>query len=131
MHIYAAWLLKHVASTRTISEGKRSLFMSERCTLTRILHSLGRGFLVPTRSFTSPTPTKLLLGVVRLKVHWKMHKDSSRTRPKRSSPWVITNIGCCVITGLPKPPSNAFRMLPGSSDVLNGLGAVTRREGHW
>ena len=44
---------------------------------------------------------KLLLGEMRLKAHWRMHKDSSRTRPKRSSPWVIINTGCCVITSTP------------------------------
>ena len=52
-------------------------------------------------------PTLLLLGAMRLKARWRMRKNSSRTRPKRCSPWVIINTGCCVITGSPKPRSFA------------------------
>ena len=46
MRICAAWLLKHVAATRSMMYGKPSIFMSGRCSLTPILRSLGRGFLV-------------------------------------------------------------------------------------
>src|SRR6266536_3616309 len=36
-----------------------------------------------------------------------MRKNSSRTRLKPCSPWVIISIGCCVITRLPKPRSGS------------------------
>ncbi len=51
MRICAAWLLKHAATapTPTISQGKPSVFMSGRCSLTPILRLLGRGFLARTR----------------------------------------------------------------------------------
>ena len=107
--------------------------MSARCSLTRILHLLGRGFLVPTRTFTSLTRTKLPLGAMRLKVHWRMHKNSSRTRPKRSSPWVIINTGRYVIMELPKPRSIASVKCyqTAAAKYLEALGQITRREGHW
>ena len=43
--------------TPRCSYGKPSVFMSERCSLTRILRWLGRGFLVRTRFFTLLTLT--------------------------------------------------------------------------
>ena len=53
MRICAAWLLKHAARSRLDDSQRRPwVFMSGRCSLTRILRSLGRGFLVPTRFFT-------------------------------------------------------------------------------
>ena len=54
MRICAAWLLKHAAtsSSSLISYGKPSVFMSGRCSLTRILRLLGRGFLAWTRFST-------------------------------------------------------------------------------
>ena len=50
---------------------------------------------------------QLPLAAMRRKVLWRMRRNSSRTRLKPCSPWVIINIGCCVITGLPKPRSSA------------------------
>ena len=55
MPICAAWLLKHVARLHVpISDGKRSVFMSGRCSLTPILRSPGHGFLVRTRILLLP-----------------------------------------------------------------------------
>ena len=64
-------------------------------------------FLVRMRFFTSACLTLLPLGAMQLKMRWRTRKNSSRTRPKRSSPWVIINFGCCVITGSPKPRSKS------------------------
>ena len=58
MRIFAAWLLRHAttpALSPTIASESHRVFMSGRCSLTRILRSLGRGFLARTRSFTSAT----------------------------------------------------------------------------
>ena len=52
--------------------------------------------------------TPLPLAAMRLKVLWRTRRNSSRTRLKPCLPWVIINIGCCVITGLPKPRSGAL-----------------------
>ena len=54
MRICAAWLLRHAAAcpTLTIFNGRPSVFMSGRCSLTQILRLLGRGFLVRTHNFT-------------------------------------------------------------------------------
>ena len=51
--------------------------------------------------------TLLPLGAMQRNVLWRMRKNWSRTRLKPCSPWVIINIGCWVITGLPKPRSIA------------------------
>ena len=105
------WLLKYAAaspSSLSISCGKPSVFMSVRCSLTPILHSLGRDFLVGMRLFTSaPVATSLSLGGMRLKKRWRTRRNSSRARPKPSSPWVIISITYCVITGLLKPRSDS------------------------
>src|SRR4030095_11051079 len=97
-----AWLLKHAATpqrwTFFFSLLKPPVFMSVRCSWTLILRLLGRGSLVWARLFTSivtPPP----LGEMQRNVLWKMHGDCNRTRLKRCSPWLITNTGCCVITG--------------------------------
>ena len=95
-------------SYSAIFYGKPSVFMSGRCSLTPILRSLGRGFLVGMRFFTSTLAARPLpLAAMRLKVRWRTRRNSSRTRLKPCLPWVIINIGCCVITGLPKPRSSA------------------------
>ena len=94
-------------SSRAMPYEKPSVFMSGRCSLTPILRSLGRDFLVRTRFFTSSlATTPLPLAAMRLKVRWRTRRNSSRTRPKPCSPWVIINIRCCVITGLLKPRSD-------------------------
>ena len=113
--------------------GKPTVLMNRRWSSTPILRWVGRDFLVGTLFFTTAKPaTSLPLGAMRLKVHWILRRNSSRTRPKPCSPWVITNIGCCVIISLPKPPSNAFRKCYQAAAMpLMGLGAVSRREGHW
>ena len=82
--------------------------MSGRCSLTPILRLLGRGFLARTRISTL-TATTLLppLGAMQRNLLWRMRRNWRRTRLKPCSPWVIINIGCCVITGLPKPRSSA------------------------
>ena len=105
MRICAAWLLKHVAASSMLQQRQPSILMSGQCSLTPILRSLGRSFLVCTHIFTLVL-TKLPLVAMRRKVLWTMRRDSSRTRPKPCSPWVIINTGCCVITGLPKPRSS-------------------------
>ena len=133
MRICAAWLLKHVAVTRTISSEKPSVFMSGRWSLTPILHSLGPGSLART-PFSTFTATTLLppLGATQQNVLWRMRRNWSRTRLKLCSPWVGINIGCCLITGLAKTTfKQVSKMLPSSSEVPFALGAVTRREGHW
>ena len=135
MRICAAWLLKHAAapSTLPISYGKPSVFMSGRCSLTPILRLLGRGFLVRTRFFTLTASTTLLpLGAMQRNVLWRMRRNCSRTRLKPCSPWVIINIGCCVITGLPKPRSSASaKCYQAAARCHMALGLVARREGHW
>ena len=89
-------------------DGKPSVFMSGRCSLTPILRSLGRDFLVRHAVlYFVPATTPLPLGAMRLKVRWRTRRNSSRTRPKPCSPWVIISITCCVITGLLKPRSSA------------------------
>ena len=90
------------------TQRKPSAFMSERCSLTRILCWLGRGFLAWTR-LSTPTVTTILplLGATRRNVLWKMRRNWSRTRLKPCLPSVIINTGCCLITGLPKPRSIA------------------------
>ncbi len=133
MPIFAASLLKGAAlPPRSISYRKPSAFMSARWSLTRILHSLGRGFLVPTRSFTSQAPTKLLLGAMRLKAHWRMHRT---LQPNSSETLlalgyyqyrVMRDYGAAKTTF-----KELSKMLPGSSEVRTALGRVTRREGRW
>ena len=89
--------------------GKPSVFMSGRCSLTPILRLLGRGFLAWTHSVTlTATTLPPPLEAMRRNVLWRMRRNWSRTRLKPCSPWVIINIGCCVITGLPKPRSSAL-----------------------
>ena len=111
---------------------KPSVFMSGRCSLTPILHLLGRDFLVPTLFFTFPAWTPLPLGGMRRKELWRMRRNWSRTRRKPCLPWVIINIRCCEITGSLKLRSDLVnKMLPGSSEVPVALGLITQREGHW
>ena len=83
---------------------KATIFMSRRCSLTRILRWLGHDFLARTRSLLCPRGPMPLLGATRLRRLWRMRRNWSRTRPKPCSHWVIINTGCCVITGSPKPP---------------------------
>ena len=72
------------------------------------------------------------LDAMRPKELWSMRRNSSQTRLKPCSPWVITNIGCCAITGLPKRRSrHVSKMLPDSSDVPRALALITRPEGNW
>ena len=52
MPIFAEWLLRQVttpACSLTIAQRKPRVILNERCSLTRILQSLGRGFLARTR----------------------------------------------------------------------------------
>ena len=107
--------------------------MSVRCSLTPILHSLGRDFLVGMRLFTSsPLATSLPLAGMRLKKRWRTRRNSSRTRPKPSSPWVIISITCCVITGLLKPRSgSSAKCCQAAARSHAALALVARREGHW
>ena len=65
-------------------------------------------------------------------VLWRMRRNWSRTRLKLYLPWVIINIGCCVITALPKPHSSAsakYYQAAARSHLPSAL--VARREGHW
>ena len=107
MRICAAWQFKHGSLLcRLIHYGKPLVFSNGRFSLIPILRRLGRSFLVHTRYFTSARTTQPPLAAMRPKELWSMRRNSSRTRPKPSSPWVITNIGCCAITGLPKRRSS-------------------------
>src|SRR6516164_9806305 len=106
--------------------------MSGRCSLIPSLRLLGRDFLVRMRFFTSASSTPLPPVAMQLKVRWRMRKNSSRARPKRSSPWVIINFGCCGDYGLAKTTFKELsKMLPGRSEVPYALGLVTQREGDW
>src|SRR5206468_11284424 len=67
-----------------------------------------RDFLVRMRIFTSAALTGSPLAAMRPKEPWRTRRNCSQTRPKPSSPWVITNIGCCVITDSPKPRSGGL-----------------------
>ena len=120
------------STRRSLTESHR-LFMSGRCSLTPILRSLGRDFLVGMRFFTStPAAIPLPLAAMRLKVRWRTRRNSSRTRPKPCLPWVIINTGCCVITGLPKPRSGtSAKCYQAAARSHTALGLVARREGHW
>ena len=63
---------------------------------------------------------------------WRTRRNSSRTLLKPCSPWVITNIGCCVITGLPKPRSSASAKCYQAAATYQWPSAlIARREGHW
>ena len=106
---YLRGLAFDTRSTYSIDALRKAIsFLSGRCSLTPILHSLGRDFLVGMRLFTSsPVATSLPLGGMRLKERWRTRRNSSRTRPKPCSPWVIISITCCVITGLLKPRSDS------------------------
>ena len=106
--------------------------MSGRSSLTPILRWVGRDFLVRTRFFILLAATPLPLVAMRLKVRWRTRRNSSRTRPKPCLPWVIINIGCCVITGSPKPRLGASaKCYQVAARSQMALGLVTRREGHW
>ena len=109
MRICAAWLLMHVASCRRMLNEKLLVFMSGQCSLTRISRLRGRDFLVPTRLFTLAAWMLLPPGAMRRNELWRMRRSCSQTLPKPCSPWVITNIGCCEITGSPNVcwPSSA------------------------
>src|SRR6266487_402634 len=99
--ICAAWLLKHATNPPTlpISYGKPRLLTSGRCSLIPILRLLGRGFLERTAESTITATTLLAShGARQRNVLWRMRRNWSRTRLKPCSPWVIINIGCCVIT---------------------------------
>ena len=137
MPICAAWLLKHVASyfySLRSHSGKPSIFMSGRCSLTPILRLLGRDFLVRTRFSTLAGDRRSTAArtAMQRNVLWRMRRNWSRTRLKPCSPWVIINIGCCVITGLLKPRSTASaKCYQAAARYHTALGLITRREGHW
>jgi TolB-like protein/predicted Ser/Thr protein kinase len=103
---YDAYLRGVAFQARSLYSGdllkKRSILMSGQCSLIRTLRLPGRGFLVWTRSFTAAAGTLLPLGAMRPKELWTTRRSCSQTPPKPCSPWVITNIGYCVITGSPK-----------------------------
>ena len=133
MHICAAWQFKHGSPIcRLIHYRKPLVFSSGRFSLIPILRRLGRSFLVHTRSFTSAWTTQLPLAAMRLKELWSMRRNSSRTRLKPCSPWVITNIGCYAITGLPKRRSSVLaKCYQTTATYHRALALITRREGNW
>ena len=127
MLICAAWLLKHAQPLLAISirNGKPSVFMSGRCSLTPILRLLGRGFLARTRIFTLTAPTILtLLGA--------MQRNSALENAQRLEPnspetllalgyyqyWVLRDYGAAKTTF-----GRVSKMLPGSSEVPMALGS--------
>ena len=74
--------------------------MSGQCSLTRILPSLGRGFLALTPLSTLTASTLIPpLGTMQRNALWRMRRDLNRTRLKPCSPWVIINTGGNAITG--------------------------------
>ena len=133
MRICAAWLFKHASPLcRPIHYGKPSVFSSGRFSLTPILRCLGAAFSCTRVSFTSARTTQPPLAAMRPKVLWRMRRNSSRTRLKPCSPWVITNTGCCAITGLPKPRSSASAKCCQAAARSQWPSAlIARREGHW
>src|SRR5947207_9988745 len=102
MHFCAVCLLKHVAASSMLQQRQPSILMSERCSLTQILQSLKRGFLVYTHIFTLVL-TELLLAATQRKALWTVRRNFSPTRRTPCWPWVIINTGYCVITCWPKP----------------------------
>ena len=103
MRICAAWLLKHVVATSSTrdSHGKPSVFMSGRCSLTRILRLLGRGFLAWTR--VSTLTTRDTTAAARRDAAKRALENAQKLEP--NSPETLLALGyyqywCCVITGL-------------------------------
>ena len=79
-----------------------------------------------SRSTTAPP-----LGATRRNVLWKMRRNSSRTRLRPCSRWVIINTGSWAITGLPKPRSVASAKCYQAAAKYQGSRLITRRKGHW
>ena len=103
MRICAAWLLKHgVAHSLHLSGSHRFLRAGgasgpQFCACLGAAFSCGRACL--------PYPGRHMRpGARQRNVLWRMRRNSNLTRQKRCSPWAIINIGCCVISGLPRPP---------------------------
>ena len=108
MRICAAWLLTHVASERDRSLRKAISFFARAV---RLDPNFALAWARLSRAHASlhfgPVATSLSLGGMRLKERWRTRRNSSRTRPKPCSLWVIISITSCVTTGLPKPRSDS------------------------
>ena len=106
--------------------------MSGRCSLTRILHSLGRDFLVGMRFFTSAPTT---LTAARRDAAKSALENAQKLQPNSPETllalgyyqyWVLRDYGLAKTTF-----ERVSKMLPGNSEVRYALGLITRREGHW
>ena len=134
MRICAAWLLKHVAAPlRCFRRRKPSVFMSGRCSLTPILRSLGRGFLVCTRIFTSAaddtTAARRDAAKSALENAQKLQPNSPETLLALGyyQYWVLRDYGLAKTTF-----ERVSKMLPRQQrghQVPSAL--IARREGHW
>ena len=92
------------------------VFMSARCSLTRILHSLGRGFLVPTRNFTFGTASAARRDAAKsaLENAQKLQPNSSETLLALGyyQYWALRDYGAAKTTF-----NRVSKMLPGNSEV--------------
>src|SRR5947207_14757603 len=131
MPIYAGWLLKHAATTRAKPYLKPSIFMGWPCSLTRILRSLGRDFLVRTRFFTLTVATQLPLAAMQPEAL----ENAQKLQPNSPESllfvgyyqyWVQRDYELAKTTF-----EQVSKTLPGNGEVSYALGAVTRREGLW
>ena len=107
--------------------------MNRRCSLTRILRLLGRGFLVGTLVFIyreAATSLRARRDAAKsaLDTAQKLRPNSSETLLALGyyQFWVLRDYALAKTTF-----KRVQKMLPGSSDAQMGLAAVGRREGHW
>ena len=113
---------------RLISEGKRSVFMSVRCSLTPILRLLGHGFLVRKRSFTlnsdDTTPaTRRDAAKSALENAQRLEPNSPETLLALGyyQYWVLGDYGLAKTTF-----KELSKLLPGNSEIPAALGHITQ-----
>ena len=110
-----------------------SVFMSGRCSLTRILRSLGRGFLAWTRFSTLTAST--LTTAARGDAAKRALENAQKLEP--NSPETLLALGYYQYWvlrdyGLPKPRSIASaKCYQATARYHMALALITRREGHW
>ena len=107
--------------------------MSGRCSLTRILRSLGRGFLAWTRfstltAYDTATAARGDAAKRALENAQKLQPNSPETLLALGyyQYWVLRDYGLAKTTF-----DRVSKMLPGSSEAPRALGLIARREGHW
>jgi tetratricopeptide (TPR) repeat protein len=131
MRICAAWLLKHVPSARLISERKRSVFMSVRCSLTPNFAlawarlSRAQAFLYKEAVDTTPT-TRRDAAKSALENAQRLEPNSSETLLALGyyQYWVLGDDGLATTTF-----KELSKLLPGSSEIPAALGHVTEEGG--